>query len=122
MKIVSYIFIGGGVGAVARYALSKYISGVYEGLFPIATLFINVVGCFLIGIFLGILLKYGGQNEIWKALLITGFCGGFTTFSTFSLENITLIQKGEHTIMLFYTALSMILGLFFTYLGLLLMK
>lgn len=117
MKIGLFVFIGGGIGAVVRYIISKCVSEVYEGYFPIATFMINMIGCLLIGILAGLVFKNSSAETAWKALLVTGFCGGFTTFSTFSIENITLLQKGENAMMLFYTALSIFVGLLFTYLG-----
>ncbi len=118
MKIGLFIFLGGGIGSLLRYATTKYVSGVYEGNFPLATFLINAIGCLLIGCFSGFLLKNMPEDTAWKSLLITGFCGGFTTFSAFSLENITLIAKNENEMMLIYVGLSVVMGFFCTYLGL----
>ena len=84
-----------------------------------ATFLVNMVGCLLIGIFSGYFLKY--DSEL-KFLLIAGFCGGFTTFSTFSAENISLWQSGSYGILLVYVLLSVFVGLLAVYVGLNMVK
>ena len=79
------------------------------------TFVVNIIGCFLIGVLTSYFLKV---DNYLKFLLITGFCGGFTTFSTFSAENISLWQSGEYFILILYVVLSVILGLGAVYLGL----
>lgn len=116
MKNLFYIFIGGGFGSVLRFLMSHYTQKLWNiNAFPMGTFVVNIIGCFLIGIFSAYFVKI---DNYLKILLITGFCGGFTTFSTFSAENISLWQSGEYIILILYVVLSVILGLGVVYLGL----
>ncbi|WP_262706737.1 fluoride efflux transporter CrcB [Kaistella carnis] len=83
--------------------------------FPMGTFVVNIIGCFLIGVLTSYFLKV---DNYLKFLLITGFCGGFTTFSTFSAENFSLWQNGNYPVLLLYVLLSIIVGLIAVYLGL----
>lgn len=107
MRNLLYIFIGGGMGSVFRFLISNYSQKFWNVLhFPLGTFVVNIIGCFLIGIFSAYLLK---TDNVLKFLLITGFCGGFTTFSAFAAENESLFQQG-HLITLFIYVILMILG------------
>jgi CrcB protein len=79
--------------------------------FPAATFAVNVLGCFLIGLLAGASLRAGWMDAPKKALLITGFCGGFTTFSAFSLENLQMYQLGSYAMLAVYVAASVAVGL-----------
>ena len=93
MRNLFYIFIGGGLGSVMRFLVSNYNQKFWNiYTFPMGTFAVNIVGCFLIGIISAYFLK---ADNYLKFLLITGFCGGFTTFSTFSAENISLWENGN---------------------------
>lgn len=110
------VAIGGAVGSVARYAATVAMSGVTVA-FPWATLLVNVVGSFLIGLFARIFTG-SDSDPMLRLALTTGLCGGFTTFSTFSAEFITLVQQGRTGRAALYAAVSLALGFGATALGL----
>ena len=93
--ILVLIALGGAVGSLLRYLIGGTIQRSSASGFPIGTMFVNVAGCFLIGIFVRFLLNMQESAEL-RALLVIGFCGGFTTFSTFSFETVGLIEGGEY--------------------------
>ena len=93
--ILVLIALGGAVGSLLRYLIGGAIQRSSASGFPIGTMFVNVAGCFLIGIFVRFLLNMQESAEL-RALLVIGFCGGFTTFSTFSFETVGLIEGGEY--------------------------
>jgi CrcB protein len=117
-KTIIYIAIGGAIGSVLRYLTTLLVNKYWINIFPLATLISNVIGCFLIGLFVGFLSKNNLSNADLKYFLITGFCGGYTTFSTFSQENLILFQTQPTTAIL-YIAISVFIGVFAVWFGLL---
>lgn len=106
-----WVFLGGGLGAAARYAITLLLPPVSlsDGQFPWATLLANLLACILLGWGLGMALREQLARE-GQLLLLTGFCGGFSTFSTFVLEVLQLYQGGHAGAALFYIAISILVG------------
>lgn len=117
MKNILLVAFGGGLGSVARYLLSLYIVKNSNGTFPLATLVVNVIGCLLIGLLFGLAERSGFLSAELRLLLAVGFCGGFTTFSTFSNETFELMRGGQVYSALFYILLSVLFGFFAVMLG-----
>lgn len=122
IKEAFIIGAGGAVGSVLRYYSGQFISKNYPGQIPLGTLIVNLLGCLLIGILLGYFAKNQGLSNEWKLLLVTGFCGGYTTFSTFAAENITLIQNQQVSQAILYIGLSVLLGLAAVYFGIMISR
>lgn len=88
------VFIGGGVGSVTRWLVSMKLNSLSSNI-PVGTLIVNLVGAFIIGLALALFTRMTHIDPVWKLLITTGFCGGLTTFSTFSVEVVYLIQDGK---------------------------
>ncbi len=116
---VLLVAIGGALGSVLRYLTSLFVAHYFSGKFPLATFIINFTGCFLIGVFLHFSLR---ADEKLKYLFVIGFCGGFTTFSTFANENLQLFQNGNYILALGYTLASVVLGILAVWLGMVAMR
>lgn len=121
MKSLLLVFLGGGFGSVLRYILGKYLNQP-DGSFPYGTFAANILGSLLIGIILGLAAKNDTLTQNQTLLLATGFCGGFTTFSTFAYENQVFLKSGDFTTFALYTIASFIVGFLAVFLGLYLVK
>jgi len=115
-KTILLVGSGGFIGSVFRYYISKLIQDSYAS-FPAGTLSVNVIGSLIIGFLIGLALKNPSFSVEWRLILMVGFCGGFTTFSTFTSENLKLMQDGQFFFLCLYTGLSIFLGFLAVYLG-----
>ena len=106
--------LGGAIGSMVRYAAYMLVG---TKTFPFATLTVNILGSFIIGLVLAFSLKDESFLNNWKLFLATGICGGFTTFSALSAENVQLLQTGKYALALFYIAASIIVGIAAAWLG-----
>ncbi len=121
LKQLLLIFLGGGIGSVLRYLISKSLN--YETAFiPFGTFTVNIVGSLLLGLILGFASRSEILNSNIVLFLAVGFCGGFTTFSSFAFENQALLRDGDYVNFFFYTFGSIILGILAIMLGLFLSK
>ncbi|MFQ3238826.1 MAG: CrcB protein [Olleya marilimosa] len=121
MKQLVLVFVGGGFGSVLRYIIGKALNNTENGI-PYGTFLANVLGSLLIGIILGLALKNNTLSNNQTLLLATGFCGGFTTFSTFAYENHVFLKAGDFTSFALYTIASFILGFLAVFFGMWLAK
>ena len=111
MKNLLLIFVGGGTGSLLRYGLSRFINSTSTShSYHLEHSWLISSGCFLIGFIIFYTERYGNDADQWRLLLATGLCGGFTTFSTFSLESAQLISDEHIIIFILYAAGSIILG------------
>ena len=121
MKQALLVFLGGGLGSVARYWLSLKLNN-FENAIPYGTLLANILGSLIIGFILGYSSRTGLLSENQSLLLATGFCGGFTTFSTFAYENHLYIKGGDYFSFLPYMVVTFVLAIGAVFLGMYLSK
>jgi crcB protein len=122
VKVLIIIGTGSFLGGIARFLTSRFIQNTIVSAFPFGTFIVNVVGCFLIGLFYGISDRGNLMGVEWRMFLTVGFCGGFTTFSTFANENVALLKDGNIFYFALYTGSSVFCGILATYLGVLITK
>jgi len=116
MNLLMYVAIGSAVGGASRFALSTFLQQ-RAGTFPVGTLVVNITGSLALGFLLRYSLGSTSVSAETRALLTTGFCGGYTTFSTFSYETIKLIEDGDYRRAAVYVVASVVLSLVATFLG-----
>lgn len=109
--------LGGFLGSVARYLTALHLTKWFPSAFPWGTFVVNIMGCLLIGLVYGFAERFQWSTPVLRLFFATGFCGGFTTFSSFAVENVQLIQSGSFGVLAAYTGASVVLGLAFATLG-----
>ena len=114
--------VGGLLGSIARYLTATYFTKLIANPFPFGTFAVNIVGCLVIGVIYGLSARFNWLTPEWRLFLATGFCGGYTTFSSFALENMQLLQQANYTTFTLYSITSFVLGLAAVFMGLLLAK
>lgn len=112
MNAIIWVGIGGAVGSILRYLLQRQ----FNADFPLGTLSVNILGCLLIGILWALVVKNELSNT-WRLALMAGFCGGFTTFSSYTLESLQLLQNNRYLFFAVYTISNVVIGLLATFAG-----
>ncbi|MGN6543167.1 MAG: fluoride efflux transporter CrcB [Ginsengibacter sp.] len=121
MKIVLLVGLGSFIGGISRYLVTLFVQNKILSTFPYGTMAVNIIGCFLIGTIYA-LSERGNWNPEWRIFLATGIMGGFTTFSSFSNETVSMLRDAEYWPAFTYVALSVIIGLAATFAGISLIK
>ncbi|HRN48045.1 MAG TPA: fluoride efflux transporter CrcB [Niabella sp.] len=122
LKVLLAIGTGSFLGGISRFLLSRFVQNQVISSFPYGTFVVNIIGCFIIGILYGLFEKDQLLSPEWRMFLTVGFCGGFTTFSTFAGENYSLLKDGNFMYLALYASLSVFLGIMAVWLGNLLIK
>ncbi|WP_296150350.1 fluoride efflux transporter CrcB [uncultured Flavobacterium sp.] len=121
-KSIVLVGLGGGIGSIFRFLTGFYVSKYFPSKFPLGTFAVNLIGCFLVGLLMGYFEKNNLIDSDMKLLFVTGFCGGYTTFSAFGYENVSLFQSNNSLLTFGYIGASLIFGLLAVWLGLFLTK
>lgn len=117
IRAVLLVGLGGALGSIARYLCQRWAAQHFPHAFPLGTFAVNLTGCILIGIFWSFTIKGDPLHEGWKLFLMTGICGGYTTFSAFGLESIGLLKDNRTGFFLLYVLGSVTLGILATFAG-----
>lgn len=121
-KNLLWIGLGGFLGSIGRYLTAVLMTKIWSSSFPWGTFVANVLGCLIIGLVYGFSTRMNWMNPEWRLFLATGFCGGYTTFSSFTFENADLLQSGNYGTFALYTLSSFAVGLAAVFAGILLTK
>lgn len=122
MRSIVFVFLGGGLGSVVRYVMGRWVNSLHTHHFPFGTLVVNVIACFLLGLLIGLADHRHLMSPQARLFWTVGFCGGFSTFSTFSNETLTLLQDGFSGSMILYVIFSLLFCLVAVFGGLYLGK
>lgn len=117
IKSILAVGLGSFAGGAARYLVTRWVQIKVTGGFPLGTMVVNVAGCFVLGLLVGLLGRWGVTNAYVRLFLTVGFCGGFTTFSTFMGDNMVLAQGGDVPGLVLNIALSIAAGAAALWLG-----
>ena len=118
LKQILLVGLGGAIGSIFRFLTSSLMARYALSNFPLGTFIANVLGCFILGICIGVFGKNPTENENLRLLFVTGFCGGYTTFSTFASENIQMLQQQNYVMLATYTLVSLLVGFLAVAIGL----
>ncbi|WP_335964535.1 fluoride efflux transporter CrcB [Galbibacter sp. PAP.153] len=121
MKQLFFVFIGGGLGSILRYLIGKYLNSAVSGI-PYGTFAANILGSLIIGFILGLAAKHNSLTQNQLLFIATGFCGGFTTFSTFAFENHVFLKSGDFLNFAAYAIITFIVGISAVFFGAWLIK
>jgi CrcB protein len=122
MKMALIVGLGGFAGSIGRYLCGILCARLFSFGWPVGTLIVNISGCLLIGLIYGASLRFAWLNQEWRFFLITGICGGYTTFSAFAMENMAMLQQGSYTSFAVYSLATFCLGLLAVWAGMSLLK
>jgi CrcB protein len=118
LKQILLVGLGGAIGSIFRFLTSIFMARYAMNGFPFGTFAANILGCFILGICVGVFGKNPTENENLRLLFVTGFCGGYTTFSTFASENIQMLQQQNYVMLATYTLVSLLVGFLAVAIGL----
>jgi len=119
---VLLVAVGGAIGSVSRYLVSNWMVARFGSDFPLGTLLVNIVGCFIIGLFMAMSSERLGMSPYWRLLIAVGFLGGLTTFSSFSYETLRLVEDADMMCAFYNVGLNLIGGFLAAWLGIIISR
>lgn len=122
MNELIVVFAGGGLGSLARFGLGNWINSLHHLHYPLGTLVVNIIACFTLGLFIGLVDNKQLFSTTTRLFWVVGFCGGFSTFSAFSSETLLLFQQGQYASSVLYVIISVILCVSAIFFGIIVTK